>query len=176
MSWTEPSRVEAAPTRQLARSGVVVAAGTALSRITGFLRIAALAALGFARLTDVYNIANSTPNIVYELLLGGILTASLVPLFIEYHQQDDDRAIDAMTTAAAVALMAVSVVGVLLAPAIAALYSSRLRGGDVVAQQALMTDLLRMFMPQIFFYGLTALFTAMLNARDRKSTRLNSSH
>ena len=153
--------------RQLARSGAVVATGTALSRVTGFLRIAALAAIGFSRLTDVYNVANSTPNIVYELLLGGILTASLVPLFIEYHQHDDDRAIDAMTTAAAVALMAVSVVGVLLAPGIAALYSSRLRGGDVVAQQALMTDLLRMFMPQIFFYGLTALFTAMLNARRR---------
>ena len=168
MSVEENPAATATPgRRQLARSGAVVATGTALSRVTGFLRIAALAAIGFSRLTDVYNVANSTPNIVYELLLGGILTASLVPLFIEYHQRDDDRAIDAMTTAAAVALMAVSVVGVLLAPAIAALYSSRLRGGDVVAQQALMTDLLRMFMPQIFFYGLTALFTAMLNARRR---------
>lgn len=158
---------EAAPRRQLARSGAVVAAGTALSRITGFLRIAALAALGFSRLTDVYNIANSTPNIVYELLLGGILTASLVPIFIEHHQRDDDHATDAVTTVSAVALMAVSIVGVLLAPWIAALYSSRLRGGDVVAQQELMTDLLRMFMPQIFFYGVTALLTAMLNARRR---------
>ena len=164
----EPTRgsVEAAPRRQLARSGVVVAAGTALSRVTGFLRVAALAALGFARLTDVYNIANSTPNIVYELLLGGILTASLVPLFVEYHQHDDDRATDAINTVSMVALLVISAAGVVFAPLIARIYTSQL-SGDVAAQQRLMTDLLRMFMPQIFFYGVTALFAAMLNARRR---------
>ena len=61
-------RRRAPSTRSLARSSAVVGAGTLLSRITGFLRVSALAALGFARLTDVYNLANSTPNIVYELL------------------------------------------------------------------------------------------------------------
>lgn len=166
MTDPTPRPVEAAPRRQLARSGIAVAAGTALSRITGFIRVAALAALGFARLTDVYNISNSTPNIVYELLLGGILTASLVPLFVEYHQHDDDRAVDAITTVAMVALVAVSALGVVFAPVIASVYTSRL-SGDVAAQQALMTDLLRMLMPQILFYGMTALFTAMLNARRR---------
>ncbi len=158
--------VEAAPRRQLARSGMVVAAGTALSRVTGFLRVAALAALGFARLTDVYNIANSTPNIVYELLLGGILTASLVPLFVEYQQHEDDRARDAINTASMVALLVVSAAGVVFAPLIARIYTSQL-SGDIAAQQRLMTDLLRMFMPQIFFYGVTALLAAMLNARRR---------
>ncbi|MEY3361108.1 MAG: hypothetical protein RL531_827 [Actinomycetota bacterium] len=166
MTEPTPRPVEAAPRHQLARSGIAVAAGTALSRITGFLRVAALAALGFARLTDVYNVSNSTPNIVYELLLGGILTASLVPLFVEYHQHEDDRAIDAITTAAMVALILVAALGVVFAPAIASLYTAQL-SGDVDAQQALMTDLLRMLMPQILFYGMTALFTAMLNARRR---------
>ncbi|HEX2030440.1 MAG TPA: lipid II flippase MurJ, partial [Actinomycetota bacterium] len=60
--------------------------GTALSRVTGFLRVAAMAfALGVAetRLADSYNVANNLPNIVYELILGGILTSVAVPLFVE---------------------------------------------------------------------------------------------
>ena len=159
--------VGASPLRQLARSGVAVATGTALSRVTGFLRVAALAAIGFARLSDVYNVANSTPNIVYELLLGGILTASLVPLFVDYHERGDDRSTDAVNTFAIVALLTISALGVIFAPLIASVYSQRLSGGDAAQQQQLMTDLLRMFMPQIFFYGVTALFIAMLNARRR---------
>ncbi|AKL74599.1 murein biosynthesis integral membrane protein MurJ [Actinobacteria bacterium IMCC26256] len=153
--------------RQLARSGLAVATGTALSRVTGFLRVAALAAIGFARLSDVYNVANSTPNIVYELLLGGILTASLVPLFVDYHERGDDRSTDAVNTFAIVALLTISALGVIFAPLIASIYSSRLTGSNAAAQQQLMVDLLRMFMPQIFFYGVTALFTAMLNARRK---------
>ncbi|MSZ29676.1 MAG: murein biosynthesis integral membrane protein MurJ [Actinobacteria bacterium] len=159
--------VGASPMRQLARSGLAVATGTALSRVTGFLRVAALAAIGFARLSDVYNVANSTPNIVYELLLGGILTASLVPLFVDYHERGDDRSTDAVNTFSIVALLTISALGVIFAPLIASIYSSRLTGSDAAAQQQLMIDLLRMLMPQIFFYGVTALFTAMLNARRK---------
>jgi putative peptidoglycan lipid II flippase len=152
---------------KLVRSSAVVGLGTALSRITGFLRVSALAALGFARLTDVYNIANSTPNIVYELLLGGILTATLVPIYVEHYEKDDQRATDAINTVAIAALAAISVLGFLLAPWIIDLYMVRLSGAGKAAQQALATDLLRWFMPQIFFYGVTALATAMLNARRR---------
>ncbi len=152
---------------RLVRSSAVVGLGTALSRITGFLRVSALAALGFARLTDVYNIANSTPNIVYELLLGGILTATLVPLYVEHYERDDQRATDAINTAAIASLAAITVLGFIAAPWIIDLYMLRLHGAGKAAQQALATDLLRWFMPQVFFYGLTALATAMLNARRR---------
>ena len=152
---------------RLVRSSAVVGLGTALSRITGLLRVSALAALGLGRLTDVYNIANSTPNIVYELLLGGILTATLVPLYVEHYERKDDRATDAINSVAIASLAVISVLGFLAAPWIIDLYTLRLHGAGKVAQQALATDLLRWFMPQIFFYGLTALATAMLNARRR---------
>ena len=152
---------------RLVRSSAVVGLGTALSRITGFLRVSALAALGFARLTDVYNIANSTPNIVYELLLGGILTATLVPLYVEHYERDDQRATDAINSVAIASLAAITVLGFIAAPWIIDLYMLRLHGAGKAAQQALATDLLRWFMPQVFFYGLTALATAMLNARRR---------
>lgn len=152
---------------RLVRSSAVVGLGTALSRITGFLRVSALAALGFARLTDVYNIANSTPNIVYELLLGGILTATLVPLYVEHYEKKDQRATDAINSVAIASLAAISIIGFLAAPWIIDLYMLRLHGAGKAAQQALATDLLRWFMPQVFFYGVTALATAMLNARRR---------
>ena len=64
----------------LARSSAAVAAGTLLSRLTGLLRVVVLAAaIGKESLADTYNLANITPNIVYELLVGGVLAATLFP-------------------------------------------------------------------------------------------------
>ena len=48
-------------------------------------------ALGQATLADTYNLANTTPNIVYELLIGGVLSATLVPVFVDHLQRRDDR-------------------------------------------------------------------------------------
>ena len=164
---------EAAHTQRLARSSAIIGLGTLLSRITGLLRVSALAALGFTALTDVYNVANSTPNIIYELLLGGILTATLVPLFVESHERNDPDATAAINTVAVVLLTVGSVVGVLAAPWIIGAYFKLAIGSAVphrAAREALATDLLRWFMPQMFFYGVTALASAMLNARRRFTT------
>jgi len=166
MTDAEPPASVRASTRSLARSSAVIGAGTLLSRITGALRVVALAALGFARLTDTYNLANSTPNIVYELLLGGILTATLVPLFVQSVEDDDPTAARSITSIAITVLAIGTAIGTLAAPWIIDLYS-RLAGVTGRAQQTLATDLLRWFMPQMFFYGITALATAMLNARRR---------
>ena len=66
----------------LLKSNLTVAAGTALSRVTGLLRLSVLAGVvGGTALNDAYINANESPNIVYELLLGGVLSATLVPLF-----------------------------------------------------------------------------------------------
>ena len=146
--------------QRLARTTALIGLGTLFSRVTGFLRVSALAALGFAHVTDIYNIANSTPNIVYELLLGGILTATLVPLFVESHERDDPRATDAINTVAIVVLVVGTALGTLAAPWIIRAY-----GTSGAQQQELATSLLRWFMPQMLFYGVTALATAMLNAR-----------
>ncbi|MBK5288808.1 MAG: murein biosynthesis integral membrane protein MurJ [Acidimicrobiia bacterium] len=161
---------ETASAPRLARTSAVIGAGTLLSRVTGFLRVSALAALGFGRLTDVYNVANSTPNIVYELLVGGILTATLVPLFVQSYEQDDEHATAAINTVVIALLFAGSLAGVLAAPWIIRAYydlSGTQHAAGRAAQVALATDLLRWFMPQMLFYGVTALATAMLNARRR---------
>jgi putative peptidoglycan lipid II flippase len=155
-------------TGRLLRSSAVVGVGTALSRVTGFVRVAAIAyALGVSTLAGVYSYANETPNIVYELLLGGILTATLVPQFVRHLERDDEEATAAVFTVAMLALLAITVLGILLAPWIVKIYTLRVTGSGRAAQQRLATDLLRCFMPQMLFYGLTALATALLQAHRR---------
>lgn len=157
-----------APPRALARSSASVALGTALSRVTGLVRVGVLAyAIGRASLADTYNLANSTPNIVYELVLGGVLSATLVPLFVEHLERRDERATAAVTTVALLALLALSAVAVAAAPWIARLYTLRADPDHRDAQVAVATVLIRYFLPQIAFYGLTTLATALLNARRR---------
>ena len=69
--------------RSLLGASAAPAVGTALSRATGLLRVSALtAALGLTEVADIYNLANTTPNILYELVLGGVLSSTLVPMFI----------------------------------------------------------------------------------------------
>jgi len=63
----------------LLRSNLVVATGTALSRVTGLLRVSVFGiVIGQTALADAYTIGNETPNIVYELLIGGVLSSSLL--------------------------------------------------------------------------------------------------
>ena len=133
------------------------------------MRIAAIAyALGATTLAGTYSYANEAPNIVYELLLGGVLTATLVPLFVKHFEARDDDASSAIfTVAIARAGAAITVVGVIAAPWIVDLYTLNVHGPNVAAQQELATDLLRLFMPQMLFYGIVTLATAMLNARRR---------
>lgn len=153
---------------RLARASAAVGFGTLLSRLTGLARVAVLAyAIGRASLADTYNLANATPNIVYELLLGGVLSATLVPLFVEHIERRDERATSALfgTT---IALLAVLTVGiVLLAPVIARLYTLSAPGAERAEQREVATFLIRCFLPQIFFYGVTTVVTAMLHARRR---------
>ena len=160
------------PAGNLARSTVVMAAGTLLSRVTGFGRLMALAyAMGFTRLTDSYDLANVTPNIVYELVLGGILSATLVPVFVDLLATEDDddawRAISAVVTAAAVLLVLVTAVFVVVAPLLVQLYTVGNDTASLDEQRAVATSLLRMFAPQVALYGVVALVTAVLHARRR---------
>ncbi|WP_195210304.1 murein biosynthesis integral membrane protein MurJ [Actinomarinicola tropica] len=154
----------------LVRSSAMVAVGTALSRLTGLLRIAALLwALDQTRLTDVFNLANTMPNLVYELLLGGILSATLVPLFTE-RLDDDDGGTSAIVSTVAVALVVVTVLGVVVAPWVMGVYADGIqdpRPGEVEAYREVGTTLLRFLMPQVLFYGLVTVVTALLHARRR---------
>ena len=157
---------------RLSRATAGMAVATFFSRLTGFGRVVALAyALGFTRFTDSYNLANTTPNIIYDLVLGGILASFIVPVFVEHltTRDEDDawEAISVVFTTALLLLVGVTLLFVVIAPAVIHLYSFRLHGQEGRDQQAVATALLRMFAPQILFYGMTALVAAVLNARHK---------
>ncbi len=149
----------------LIRASGVMAAGTLASRVTGFIRTAVIAyALGTHALADAYNNANTFPNAVFDLLLGGILTSVFVPLLVNAAKRDTDRgrAYDQrMFTLVTIALAAITVLATLGAPVLVTIYASSVHG----AERALMITLARFFIPQIFFYGISALAGAILNAR-----------
>ena len=149
----------------LVRSSAAVGVGTALSRITGLIRTVALAyALGNTVLANSYNLANTTPNIVYDLILGGVLSATLVPVFVDRFEHDDRDGIDAVVTVVVTLLTTLTVVAVLAAPLLFRMYTWA-NGHDSAALERAGVPLLRFFLPQVLFYGLTALGTALLNAR-----------
>jgi putative peptidoglycan lipid II flippase len=153
----------------LLRSNVVVAGGTALSRLTGLLRLVVLGyVLGQTALSDAYLIANETPNIVYDLLLGGLLSATLVPLFSTFVERDDEEATNVVITVAVALMGAITIVAVLAAPLIFRLYSFNVgEGVDPEVFREVGTTLARIFLVQILFYGLVGLANAFLNSRRR---------
>lgn len=153
----------------LLRSNITVALGTMLSRVTGLLRITVFGwVIGQTALSDAYIIANETPNIVYDLLLGGVLSATLVPLFTSFLEREDDEATNVVITVAAVMMAALTAVAVAAAPLIFRIYTlNRDESVDPEVLQQVGTMLTRIFLIQILFYGLTGVANAYLQSRRR---------
>jgi len=156
------------------RRTAVMSVGTALSRLTGFLRVLAAAyALGVSasRLADAYNVANSTPNVVYDLVLGGVLSAVFVPVFVEaFEKRGQEAAWEAARSVMAMTLVVLAVVaaaGILAAGLIIHAYSGTAHGRSLPSYRSVATFFLMWFMPQVVFYGLGTVATGILNARRR---------
>lgn len=146
---------------------LIVAIGTAMSRLTGLLRVMVFGIIiGQTALADAFDGANNSPNSIYELLVGGLLAASLVPLFTRFTEDDDEEATFAVVTTSLIVLAIATVVAVLAAPQIFHLFSlhpSPLVDADLFRRAG--TAMTRIFLIQIFFYGLTAIGSALLNSR-----------
>ncbi len=158
---------EGAPgaSRGILRAAGTMAVATLVSRVTGLLRTMVLAAaLGVGLVNDAYNTANTLPNIVYELLLGGVLTSVIVPLFVHAQERDRDGGVayvQRLSTVAVVGLTVVTLLAVLAAPLLTSLYGI---SGDP-EQVRLANWLARILLLEIVFYGIGALAQAVLNSR-----------
>ena len=164
----------AAPQSSLVRSSAGMAVGTLVSRGTGFLRtLVLIAAIGVAGLSDAYNNANTLPNTIYYLMLGGVFTSVVVPLLVRAAKRDPDRGeayAQRMFTLGAMALLVVTVVATLLAGPLVDLYAPTIHGpagSHLAAEHDLMVVWAYFFIPQIFFYGMSSLIGAILNTRGR---------
>ena len=171
-SHPEPLAEDSTPS--FVRNTIVMSTGTAISRLTGFLRLSAMAfAIGITetRLADAYNVANITPNILYELALGGILTSVVVPVVVEWMQARGREVawdvVRRLFTIAIVVLSAIALLGIVLAPWIVDLYTVGYPDAQREAVHGLATFFLRWFMPQVVFYGIGAVAAGLLNAHRR---------
>ena len=128
-----------------ARNAAIMAAGTSLSRVSGFARLLAVAwVLGQERLADAYNQANTVPNTVYDLLLGGVLSATLLPVLMQSLTRRsggrDEETVPSVITFLTVVLVIATGVFWLAAPEIIRFFLSRASGPGVADEQALATD------------------------------------
>ena len=157
----------------LARGAAATTVATAISRLTGFIRVVVVAgAMGTTFLANTYQTANTAPNVVFELVAAGVLTSVFVPTFVEYlvrgERDEGWRAANALSSVALLGLIALALVIGLCAPLIMraltlGVANDRLRADEI----ALGSTFLRLFAPQIVFYGVGMIMTGALHAHRR---------
>src|SRR4026207_151129 len=149
-----------------------VSAMTFISRVLGFVRDAIIARVfGAGLMTDAFFVAFKLPNLLRRLFAEGAFSQAFVPILGEYRNtrtQDETRAlVDHVATLLAVALLVVSVLGVLAAPWIIYFTAPGFTASPDKFQVTV--ELLRITFPYIFFISLTSLAGGILNAWSRFS-------
>lgn len=159
----------------LGRASAILASGTIVSRILGFVKVVVLAAaIGQVASVsaDSFAIANQLPNNIYALVAGGVLSAVLVPQIVRAGLHDDggERFINRVVTLGMVIFAAVTILATLAAPLLVALYAQSAASGSgrgfTPEALQLATAFAYWCLPQIFFYALYSLLSEVLNARN----------
>ena len=154
----------------LARGAAFISFASAISRVTGFVRVVVVAAaMGTTFLANTYQTANTIPNVVFELVAAGVLTSIFVPTFVDYLVKGDREgswdAANALTSVALVGLIGLSVLIALVAPWLMRLLTLGVTDDALRADEiALGTTFLRLFAPQVVFYGAGMIMTAALHS------------
>lgn len=151
----------------VARSTAVMSVATLASRITGLARTWVMAfALGNTLVTSAYQLANTAPNMIYELALGGLLNAAFLPLYLlqtkKYGQEGGNRYASNLLNIVILVMGALSVLATIFAPQIIATQTFTQPVGAEVTTVAV--DFFRIFAFQLLFYGIGGVVTALLNA------------
>ena len=143
-----------------------MAIATLISRITGFLWKLMLAwFVGVGITNDSFMVANNLPNSVFELLIGGVLTSVIVPVLVRAEKSDADGGeayIQRLLTLSIIVLGIGTLLSVVGANLLVALYMPN----SGLANPVLATALAYLLLPQIFFYGLSALVSAILQSKQ----------
>ncbi|RAJ66517.1 putative peptidoglycan lipid II flippase [Streptomyces sp. Amel2xB2] len=153
----------------LLRSSAIMAAGTMVSRLTGFIRSAmVVAAIGAAVLGDTYQLAITLPTMLYILTVGGGLNSVFVPQLVRAMKEDGDGGeayANRLLTLVTVILGSLTVLAVLAAPLLVRVMSVRL-AENPQANEVTVT-FVRYCLPSIFFMGIHVVMGQILNARNR---------
>jgi putative peptidoglycan lipid II flippase len=162
----------ATATGGLGRASALLASGTIISRILGFVSAVVLAqTLGTKGSgADTFALANQLPNNIYAIIAGGLLSAVLVPQIVRAALHDDggQRYINKLLTLGGIIFFAAAALATIAAPLLVALYSQQGESGVGFTSEeiALATAFAYWCLPQVLFYALYSLFGEVLNARQ----------
>ncbi|MFE2011598.1 murein biosynthesis integral membrane protein MurJ [Streptomyces sp. NPDC059491] len=153
----------------LLKSSAVMAAGTLVSRLTGFVRsLVITGALGAALLGDTFTIAYTLPTMIYILTVGGGLNSVFVPQLVRSMKNDEDGGdayANRLLTLVMVALGLIVAVAVFAAPLLIRLMSNTI--ADDAAANSVAVTFARYCLPTIFFMGVHVVMGQILNARGK---------
>lgn len=145
------------------RTGGSIAIATLISRITGFIRTVLVLALLGGAIASAFQAAYVLPAMIAEVVLGAVLTAIVIPVLVRAENEDDDGGvgfINRIFTITVVLLGAATLVAIVAAPLL-----TMLNVGEGMVDRTLTTALAYLLLPEILFYGLSALFIAILNMK-----------
>ena len=145
-----------------------MAIGTIISRITGFIRgVLLVAALGTTLLADGYNVANTMPTIIYNLVVGGALTAIFVPQLIRSFADNDGGVgfASRLITTISVSRFALTALGMVFAPALVRIYAPEFTTAGFENEYSVTVAFMRYCLPQVFFLVLYAMLGQVANAK-----------
>jgi putative peptidoglycan lipid II flippase len=153
--------------RSLGKNTAIMASGTLVSRLLGFIRNGMLvAAIGVNfGVANAYDIANKLPNALYAVVAAGVINAALVPQIVKAFQRPGGtRTVDRILTVGTVISLGLTVVLTVAAPVLVLLYAPSNWPPELMA---LSIAFALWCIPQLFFYGMYTLFGQVLNAKEQ---------
>ena len=154
--------------RGVASSAVIVGIGQLLSRLMGFLREVVIAGIfGSSAAVSSFTIAGAVPQMIYDLLLGGMVSAALVPVLSEYAGRGDREELGRVTSTLLTIGVAVFVGIVLVLELLAPVLAVLLGGGFAASLRQLPTFLIRLILPSLVFFCAWGIAAAVLYARQQ---------
>ncbi len=157
-----PSEIQ---TTSIGRSAALISFFVIISRITGFMRTWAMAfALGSTLLASSYQVANNLPNMLYELVMGGMLVTAFLPVYVSTKEKLGEKGgaeyASNLMSITFIILGIVALICTIFAPTL--IYTQ-----SFMSDQGTMNDAIfffRFFAIQIVFYGLSSIVSGLLNA------------
>lgn len=148
------------------RSAGLMTVLTIVSRVTGFIRTWAMAAaIGMSLLSSSYQVANNLPNMLYELVMGGMLVTAFLPVYMgvrrEQGREASNEYVGNLLGILLLLLGGISLLGTVFAPGF--IWTQSFLSGDGGSMDTA-AFMFRFFAIQILFYGLGSVFSGVLNA------------
>ena len=148
-----------------AGNSVMMAIGSLVSRIIGFVRNALIGMTLGGGIGDAFTSAQFLPGQIYELLLGGILSSVLVPLLVRRRKADPDGGLEFTRKLLSFAIVSLGIATVLVVAAAPLITAIQAGPDNDKAYRGLVNHFAYFILPIIFFTGLSALIGAVLNVR-----------